>query len=88
MSDVEILASEFSCIVIPQRSVYEKHLIQVRWKLPSLGWFKLNTDGSAMGYPGPAGGDGLICDDHGRWVKGFLRRIGKVSSLEAELWAI
>ena len=27
-------------------------------------------------------------DDHGRWVKGFLRRIGKVSSLEVELWAI
>ena len=88
LSDVEILASEFSCIVIPQRSVYEKHLIQVRWKLPSPGWFKLNTDGSALGCPGPAGGGGLIRDDHGRWVKGFLRRIGKVSSLEAELWAI
>ena len=36
----------------------------------------------------PAGGGGLICDDHGRWVKGFLGRMGKVSSLEAELWAI
>ena len=55
---------------------------------PSPGWFKLNTDGSALGCPGPAGGGGLIRDDHGRWVKGFLRRIGKVSSLEAELWAI
>ena len=43
-------------------------------------------DGSALGCPGPAGGGGLIHDDHGKWVKGFLRRIGKVNSLEAELW--
>ena len=63
-------------------------MIQVKWKLPSPGWFKLNTDGLALGCPGPAGGGGLISDDHGKWVKGFLRRIGKVSSLEAELWAI
>ena len=41
-----------------------------------------------MGCPGLAGGGGVIRDDHCRWVKGFLRKIGKVSSLEAELWAI
>ena len=88
MSDVEILASEFSCLVIPQMLVLEKNLIQVRCKLPSPGWFKLNTDGSTLGCPGSAGRGGLIRDDHGRWVKGFIKKIGKVSSLEAELWAI
>ena len=88
MSDFEILASEFSCLVIPQMLVFGKKLIQVRWNLPSPGWFKLNMDGSALGCPGPAGGGDLIRDDHGKWVKGFLRKISKVSSLEAKLWAI
>ena len=88
MSDVEILASEFSCLVIPQMLVFGKKLIQVRSNLPSPGWFKLNMDGSALGCPGPAGGGGLIRDDHGKWAKGFLRKISKVSSLEAKLWAI
>ena len=88
LDDVETLASEFSCLVIPLRSVLETHLIQVKWKLPSHGWFKLNTDGSALGCPGLAGGGGLIRDDHGKWAKGFLRKISKVSSLEAKLWAI
>ena len=58
MSDVEILASEFSCLVIPQMLVFGKKLIQVRSNLPSPGWFKLNMDGSALGCPGPAGGGG------------------------------
>ena len=85
---METLAAEFFCLVTPLRSALEKQVIQVQWKFPSPGWFKLNTDGSALGCPGPAGGGGLIRDHHGRWVKGFLRRIGKVCSLEAELWAI
>ena len=45
-------------------------------------------DGFALGCPGPVGGGGVIRDDHGRLVKGFLRKIGKVNSLEAELQAI
>ena len=73
MSDIEILAFEFSCLVIPQMPVLEKKLIQVRWNLLCPRWFKLNTDGSALGYPGPVGGGDLIHDDHGRWVKGFLK---------------
>lgn len=67
--DVENLASEFSCLVFPQKPIANHNIIQVRWNLPSPGWFKLNMDGSALGYPGPAGGGGLIRDDHGRWVK-------------------
>ena len=60
MSDVEILASEFSCLVIPQMLVFGKKLIQVRWNLPSPGWFKLNMDGSALGCPGPPAGGGGV----------------------------
>lgn len=88
MRDVENLASEFSCLVLLQKPITNHNIIQVRWNLPSPGWFKLNTDGFAQGRPGPAGGGGLILDDHGRWVKRFLRKIGKVNNLEAELWTI
>ena len=88
MRDVENLASEFSCLVLPQKSIMTHNIIQVRWNLPSPGWFKLNTDGSALGCLGHASGGGLIQDAHGRWVKGFLRKIGKVNSLKAELCAI
>ena len=84
MRDVGNLASEFSCLVLPQKSIITHNIIQVRWNLPSPGWFKLNTDGSALGCPSHASEGGLIRDDHGRLVKGFLRKIGKVNSLKAE----
>ena len=56
MNDIETIAAEFFCLVIPLRSALETQVIQVQWKLPSPGWFKLNTDGLALGCPGPTGG--------------------------------
>ncbi|KAM3706071.1 hypothetical protein ACJW31_03G125300 [Castanea mollissima] len=38
---------------------------QVRWEKPSLGWVKLNTDGSFDASLGSAGEGGLIRDDQG-----------------------
>ena len=88
MRHVGNLASEFSCLVLPQKSIMTHNIIQVRWNLLSPGWFKLNTDRSTLGCPSHASGGGLIRDDHGRLVKGFLRKIGKVNSIKAELCAI
>ena len=34
--------------------------VSVRWNKPELSWYKLNTDGSSIGNPGKAGGEGLI----------------------------
>ena len=60
----------------------------VCWAKPPFGWHKLNTDGASLGNPGKAGGGGLIQDHQGKWIKGFMRRIGLVTSITAELWAL
>lgn len=51
-------------------------------------WRKLNTDESSLEKIGRAGGGGLIRDEEGNWVLGFLRQIGVTSSFIAELWAL
>ena len=51
-------------------------------------WTKLNTDGSALGSPGLAGGGGIIRDCHGDWISGFARSIGFTTSFAAEFWAL
>ena len=37
-----------------------KEVVLVRWNSPSIGWYKLNLDGSSLGNPGRASGGGLI----------------------------
>ena len=70
-------------------SLYKpKMLKMVRWERLYRGWYKLNTDGSAIGNPGVAGGGGVLRDDAGLWVKGFARQIGHTTSFLAELWAL
>ena len=59
----------------------------IRWERPYRGWFKLNTDGFAIGNPGPTGGGGILRDDSGIWVKGFARNIGTTTSFLAKLCA-
>ena len=63
-------------------------LKMIRWERPYRGWYKLNTDGSALGNPGTAGGGGVLRDDAGLWISGFARQIGHTTSFLAELWAL
>ncbi len=63
-------------------------IISVNWRPPPTNFFKLNTDGSAEGNPGPAGAGGVIRDHTGGWIKGFSRKIGVTNSLAAELWGL
>ncbi|GLT58567.1 hypothetical protein SLA2020_314490 [Shorea laevis] len=60
----------------------------ISWEPPPPFWYKVNTDGSAVGNPGNAGCGGILRDYQGRWVVGFLRNIGHTTALAAELWAI
>ena len=48
----------------------------------------LNTDGAAQGNPGPAGAGGVLRDDKGAWVIGFLENAGHCSSVKAEIRAV
>ena len=54
---------------------------------PPENWVKLNTNGSSIGNPGLARGEGLIRNTNGEWVRGFVRVIGIITSAAAELWA-
>ena len=65
-----------------------RNKIQVKWLNPPSNWFKLNSDGSARGNPGLAGGGGLIRNEKGEWVKGYARAIGITTSVAAKLWAL
>ena len=53
-----------------------------------MGWVKLNTDESAIGSTGRAGGGGVIRNHEGQWLKGYARPLGSSNSCMAELWAL
>ena len=65
-----------------------KAVIPVAWEKPPIGWLKLNSDGSALGNLGKAGGGGLIHDHQGNWIRGYARSLGNTNSFIAELWAL
>ncbi|KAK9274140.1 hypothetical protein L1049_018954 [Liquidambar formosana] len=58
------------------------------WIPPPPLWAKLNTDGSSLGNPGPAGAGELIRDHNGQWIVGFIQNVGRSTSMAAELWAL
>jgi len=62
--------------------------VQISWKKPLTGWMKLNTDGAAFGNPIQVGGGGVLRDSNGDWVVGFIRKLGSMSSVLVELWAL
>ena len=56
-------------------------------------YLKLNTDGSALGNPGPVGaagggGGGVLRDHRGRWIIGFSLHVGLTTNNMAELAAV
>ena len=53
-----------------------------------MNWYKVNSDESALGNLGLAGGGGLIRNDKGEWIRGYARAIGSTTSVAAELWAL
>ncbi|CAL1392167.1 unnamed protein product [Linum trigynum] len=59
----------------------------ISWHPPSSGWRKLNIDGASAGNPGTAGAGGVIRDEQGRWIAGFVAKIGEATAVLAELWA-
>ncbi|KAL0010713.1 hypothetical protein SO802_005821 [Lithocarpus litseifolius] len=61
--------------------------VQISWKKPLAGWMKLNTDGAVFGNPIQVGGGGVLWDINCDWVAGFVRKLGSMSSVLAELWA-
>ncbi|CAL1400076.1 unnamed protein product [Linum trigynum] len=71
-----------------QGSRPERIETQIHWSPPRNGWVKLNVDGASAGNPGIAGAGGSIRDEHGKWIRGFVAKVGEASATLAELWAI
>ena len=66
--------------------IVPEHVVKrTRWEKPEVGWFRLNSDGSLSGNPGPAGSGGLIRNGEGGWVYGYARKIGITMSFAIEL---
>ena len=53
-----------------------------------IGWVKLNTDGAVFGNLIKAGGGGVLRDNNGDWVVGFMRKLGSMSNILVELRAL
>ena len=61
---------------------------KVRWENPNSRWMKLNIDGASNSLLGITRGGGLSRDDARTRVVGFAKKIRKVGSFLAELWAL
>ena len=46
-------------------------LLPIRWKFPSPGWVKINTDGAARGCPGLATCGGIFRGSMGEFIGAF-----------------
>ncbi|XP_043717944.1 uncharacterized protein LOC122665876 [Telopea speciosissima] len=64
-----------------------KRIVEVRWKQPLQGWWKLNIDGSSLGNPGSIGAGGIIRDHLGAVLRCFSQYQGVGSNYMAELGA-
>lgn len=73
---------------VPVKGRKPQSIKAVVWKVPSFNWIKLNSDGSAKGYPGPAACGGIFRDKHAASLGCFAMNIGSSSALQAELLSI
>ncbi|KAK9037785.1 hypothetical protein V6N11_022685 [Hibiscus sabdariffa] len=52
------------------------------------GWVQVNVDASANIADGKAAIACIFRNDHGSWINGFVRDVGRCSVFLAELWAV
>jgi len=63
------------------------HLL-VRWKFPSPGWVKINTDGAARGYPGLATCGGIFRGSMGEFIEAFFVFLEVQTALVVEFYEV
>ncbi|KAG5579913.1 hypothetical protein H5410_050540 [Solanum commersonii] len=64
------------------RYVSQKYALRyISWSLPPSGYIKINTDETFMHNSGLARYRGIVRDDKGRWLGGFVGRLGVVTTL-------
>ncbi|KAF7808054.1 ribonuclease H [Senna tora] len=50
------------------------------WRKPMVGWIKVNTDGAVCRSSRKAGCGGIIRDNYGNWIKGFVSNLVELES--------
>ena len=61
---------------------------EIKWYPPDGGVVKLNIDVVCKGPFYLAAAGGVLKDSNGKWLSGFMFKIGNCTPVEAELWAI
>jgi len=51
-------------------------------------WIKLNSDGACKDRGEIIGCGGLFRDSHGRWIKGYTKKIDVCDVLHAKMWGL
>lgn len=63
-----------------------RKVVLLGWVFPQYDWIKCNTNGSCLAGGNQTGCGGMLRDNTGSWVGGFIRDLGTGSVLTAELW--
>ena len=63
-------ATEFAFLGLDDKYHTHQATIWVKWIAPLVNWYKVNSDGSSLCNPGLVGGEGLIRNDRGEWIRG------------------
>ena len=74
-----------TCSMVYDRYPPTKNVISVCWTPPSLGFIKINSDGSSLGNPSVVGFGGILRRGNGDWIMGYSGHISKADNLCAEL---
>jgi len=62
--------------------------LPVRWEFPSPGWVKINTDGTARGYPGLATCGGIFRGSMGEFIGTFSTFLEVRTVLVVDFYAV
>lgn len=60
----------------------------ITWTRPTKGWVKLNIDGRVLANNNSGAAGGVLSDEKGAWIWGFVTTIPQPKVLEAEIEAI
>lgn len=66
----------------------DANLYRRRWQKPLEGWYKLNVDGAMVIGSSKAGCGGVLRNNRGEWIVGYVKEIGFCDPYSAEEWAI
>lgn len=63
-------------------------IIEIQWKSPTVGWIKVNTDGSANGSPSIVGCGGIFLTYIGFCKGCFAKPLRIIYAFGVELWGV